>query len=130
MTRRAFTMLEAILALTIISAVVVVCLGLRSQSLRATHRMSAAQNIEQGAQDIYEELIAGLLPDPEVDERTGVRVWRGERVGRPYVLTASVAEVANPLAGSAEVVNPSPKLLMWKYVLEYAGRRTEFYWVR
>ncbi len=133
--RRGFTLLEAVLALAILSAVMVVCLGLRAQALASAARITAGQRAQRGTQEVYESLVAGLLPDPEVDEETGARTWRGERLGRPFVLIARPAEVRNPVAGLFPDRELGDRVRLWRYELVFGDEsgtdplvRAEFFW--
>lgn len=131
MRRAGFTLLEAILALSIIAAVTVVCLGMRAQALGAARRISESQHAEQGAQDIYDSVMAGLMPAPVIDPRSGTRTWEGEWSNRPYVLTATLAALPSPvISAEADGSAPRPMLRMWRYELRYAGQTTEFFWSR
>ena len=128
MARRAFTLLEAILALAIITAVIVVCLGLRAQALGASRRIAMDQQSDRVVQEVYECLVAGLLEDPVVDPDTGVRTWTGERLGEPFTLTATFTDAPNPIFGVDEDKKVGDRVRVWKYRMECAGRTTEFYW--
>lgn len=128
MARRAFTLLEAILALAIIAAVIVVCLGLRAQALGASHRITRDQQSERVVEEIYESLVAGLLDDPVTDPDTGARTWTGERLGEPFTLVGSLTLAPNPLLGVFKDKEMGDSVRVWRYRLECAGRTTEFYW--
>lgn len=128
MARRAFTLLEAILALAIIASVIVVCLGLRAQSLSASRRIAADQQSDRVVQEIYESLVAGLLQDPVIDPDTGVRTWTGERMGEEFTLTATRTVVPNPVVGLIKDKEMGDQVRVWRYQLQCAGRTAEFYW--
>lgn len=133
--RRGFTLLEAILALAILAAVMVVCLAMRAQALASSARIAASQWAQRGTQELYESLVAGILPDPEIDNDTGVRTWRGEHLGRPFIMTARPATVPNPVAGLFPDREMGERVRLWRYELVYGSdaaadhaARTEFYW--
>ncbi len=127
---RAFTLLEAILALAIIAAVIIVCLGLRSQALASSYRISTGHQAERIVQEVYESLVSGLLPDPEVDPDTGKRIWRGERLGHEYTLVGQITDVPNPVFGLSDTREFGDRVRIWRYELQCAGQTTEFYWRR
>lgn len=127
---RAFTLLEAVLALAIIASVIVVCLGMRAQALAASQRIAADQQSDRVVQEVYESLVAGLLKDPEIDPDTGMRTWTGERLGEEFTLTATLTTAPNPIVGLIEDKEMGDRVRVWRYQLQCAGRTTEFYWRR
>ena len=60
-----FTLLEAVLAVVILSGAVIATLGIRSRSMIASERMQAVQRDERDAQAVFDLLIAGMLGAPD-----------------------------------------------------------------
>lgn len=127
---RGFTLLEAVLALAMLSGVLSVCLTLRAQSMSHAQRLERRHSADLGAQAIFDLAAAGLLGPPTVDEETGARTWRGEHLGRPYVVHAQRRVRANPLAATAALGTVASSVRVWIYRVDYAERPTEFLWYR
>lgn len=127
---RGFTLLEAVLALAILSSVIVVCLGLRASAIENNQRLAGRAAAHRDTEAIFEMLTSKLLPSPEIDPKTLTRIWRGESSGVPYVLTASRVVLPNPVAGLAmnENAGLSSQIIMWRYELTIRGRTSEFLW--
>lgn len=127
-----FTLLEAVMALAILGAVCIVCVGMRAQALAAQRRIAARHAREADARAVFEALVNGLLPRETVDGERGVRRWEGEHVGERWVLEARRVTMANPLyvADEESSAGLSPQIYMWRYTLESHGGVTEFYWHR
>lgn len=92
MRTRGFTLLEAVIALVILSSFVVACLQLRLNGLRAGQEIASSQRLERAFDDIIELAGARLLPEPIVerdDDNDIARiVWRGEHAGFTYECVA------------------------------------------
>lgn len=129
---RAFTLLEAVLAMAILAAVTVVCVGLRAQSLAAGVKIELRLGDERETQAIFEMVTNGLLPPAEVGEDSLVKRWRGEHLGAEYTLKATRETLVNPMYSSErpESAGLSERIVMWRYVLSFRGRETEFMWHR
>lgn len=134
MSRRGFTLLEAILALTILSSVVIVCVGMRAGAMARADRLERRDAAQRDAQAIFEMATSNLLPPPIVSEDRLTRTWRGEHLGAPYTLQASLTSVANPVAPVAPTtqLRLSDQIFVWRYTLTFEGRpdRAEFLWHR
>lgn len=130
--RAAFTLLEAVLALAILSAVAVVCVGVRTQSLSSARRMESRASAQRDVQAIFEMLTAGLLPPAAVDKESRARLWRGEYLGVEYELIAAPETLPNPVfdAERPEAKTMSDRIVMYRYRLTYRGRESEFWWHR
>jgi prepilin-type N-terminal cleavage/methylation domain-containing protein len=127
---RGFTLLEAVLALAILSAVAVVCVGIRTQSLSSARRMEERHAEQRDTQAIFEMLTAGLLPPPEAEKDSFVRRWKGEYLGFPYELEAARETMPNPVfrGDRADSAGLSDRIVMWRYTLSYRGKESEFLW--
>lgn len=130
--QRAFTLLEAVLAMAILAGVAVVCVGLRAQSLASGSKLEARLSDERETQAIFEMATSGLLPPAELSGDGVVRRWAGEHMGTPYTLKATRESVRNPMEGAhgADAAGLSGRIVMWRYVLTIRGRETEFWWHR
>lgn len=127
--RRAFTLLEAVLALAILSAVLVSTLGLRARAAAATARLDQARMVTQAADEIFEMAVEGLLPTPEIEREARTRSWRGTHLGREYVLRAVPLERGSALPEDQRA-GLSDRIIIYRYTLEYAGTETTFDWHR
>ncbi len=126
---RAFTLLEAVLALGMLSAVLVVCLQLRTQTIAARRDAAASAQHDRDVQAIVALITAGRLGQAVVDPETKVRSWIGEYDGRGYEVSAEPARVPNPMYGKTNE-ELEPEVLVWKYQVTFAGRATRFVWFR
>ncbi len=85
---RGFTLLEAVIALIILSSFVVACLQLRLNGLRAGRAVAEAQRVERAIDDVLTLATSRLLPEPIVErdaEGDVARIiWRGEHAGMPF----------------------------------------------
>lgn len=127
---RAFTLLEAVLAVAILAAVLVVCLGMRAQHMSSMRRVAEFHRAQRDAEAVFEMATANLLPAPKVEEESLVRTWTGDYLGEAYVLTARPIAQPNPVVLTDRTVKLAPVLYLWKYELAYRGRTTEFLWNR
>ncbi len=127
-----FTLLEAVLALVILSAATMVALGIRAQSMLATANLVQTQQLERDAQAIFDMAIAGMLGRSEPGTEPGVSVWRGE-LGvedvREYTVRRSPEVLANPARDMyGEAVGR--EVALWRYEIELGGREVVFLWHR
>lgn len=127
--RCGFTLLEAVLALAILSAVLVSALALRGQAAAATARLSDARMTGQAADEIFEMATEGLLPEAEIDRESLTRTWRGTHLGHEFSLRAVPVERASALPEAVRGTL-SDRIIMYRYTLSYAGRETDFLWHR
>lgn len=124
---RAFTLLEAIVALVILAAACIACLQIRTQSFAARDRLARQQRIDRANDAVFQMLVNGLLPRPEKDRDSGLPVWKGEHLGKAYTITRQRTSVANPVAGQVAYA-VAPEVSVWRYTLAYEGRTANFYW--
>lgn len=101
MRRGGFTLLEVVIALIILSTFAVACLQLRLSGLRAGQEIAADQRIERALDDVLALAVDRMLPDPLVEKDDAgevVRIiWRGDRLGTPFVCVADVVEAPAPV---------------------------------
>ena len=104
MRRRAFTLLEAVIALIILSSFVVACLQLRLNGLRAGRAIAEQQRIERVIDDVLQLASNQLLPDPireeDGDGDVSRIIWRGELAGFEYECVSQRAAVS-PIGAAA-----------------------------
>lgn len=129
----AFTLLEAILALAILSSVLVVCLSVRAQSIAQRAKLAERLDSAQECEAVFESIVGGVLSPTRTDSEAGVRYWDGERAGRRYTVEARREVRANPLAAPNDE-NRAAFVTVWRYAVavgppESATRR-EFLWHR
>jgi hypothetical protein len=124
--RAAFTLLESIIAITILTAVVVVCLQVRAQSLRTLRGIEIDRRADLASQSIFDTVIAGALPEPQSGD--GVVIWTGDHLGRPYRVERVRVERSSPVsAGEARL---APVVRVFEYRVRYDERLTTFLWWR
>lgn len=131
--RRAFTLLEAVLALAILSGAVMATLGIRARAMIATEQMEALQRDERDAQAVFDLLVAGMLGAPDsVDRETGRAAWSGTlsgSSGRRYSVVREAELVPNPLRSGAEP-GEAGQVAVWRYTVEVGGTEVRFLWHR
>jgi len=106
MTRRGVTLLEAIVAMTVLASVAIVCLQVRSQGLMQSRRVDDMQRAERIAGAILDQAIHRMLPGaegPAEDDPSRRIVWRGEQDGVEWMCVRELTLVRNPLAWSGLV---------------------------
>lgn len=125
-----FTLLEAVLALGLLSAVVVVCLQLRTQALGARRDLAARAQHDRDVQAITAMITGGTLGRAaSIDPDTKVRTWRGEHDGRSFTVAATPVKRPNP-ARPALGAAVAEEVRVWEYELAIDGRTTRFLWFR
>lgn len=129
-SRPGFTLLEAVLALAILSSVMVVCLGMRAQGIAGAQRLSQRQETDREVEAIFQMLTAGLLPPAVVDRESHARTWSGGHLGHSYTLVATRVERANPVAREKAGAALAERIALFRYELTYRGRTAEFFWHR
>lgn len=125
MRRRAFTLLEAILALVILGAAFVAALQVRVQLLAGVRDLAQEQRAHRLHDSLFRELQAGTIAGGDVID--GVLVYAGEHLGEAYRIEARMTEVENPLVGRVGYA-VSPRVAIRAYVVEIGGERVEFLW--
>ncbi len=130
---RAFTLLEAVLALAILSAAVMATLGVRARAMIATERMEAVQRDERDAQAVFDLLVAGMLGAPgTVDRQTGRALWSGTLSGsseRGYEVVREPELVPNPLITGVEA-GEGGQVAVWRYTVTVGSTEARFLWHR
>lgn len=126
-----FTLLEAVLAVVILSGAVMATLGIRARSMIATERMQAVQRDERDAQAVFDLLIAGMLGSPQrVDRETGIAEWSGTlsaSSSRTYSVRRSPEFVADPIRSSSDA---DGELKLWRYDIVIGETEASFLWHR
>lgn len=127
--RRAFTLLESLLALIILASIIAACLQLRSHSnlvaAKAEQRTLAANRTEA----LFQCVINGLLGAPETTEESAETVWRGTQGGVPYTVVRTFAAQPNPARG--QVAYPvAESIALFRYRVTLGQTTSEFLWHR
>ena len=124
-----FTLLEAILALIILSAVLMICLQMRSQAI--THRTAMLDRLyhDQAVDAIFQKAIHNVLPTDERTVQASVMQWEGDHLGRPYRVEKRLVNVDNPVAAEASQA-VAESLRVFQYTIDYREQETSFYWHR
>jgi prepilin-type N-terminal cleavage/methylation domain-containing protein len=111
---RGFTLLEAILALMILSGAFIACLQARTQLLATSQRVEQTLHASRDIDALLRMLTTGMLPNPEVDLETGIVLWRGVYLQQEYVITREAISVANPIAGQVAYAIPE-RVRLFRY---------------
>jgi len=125
-SRAGFTLLEAILALGILAAATIAALEIRVQMLRSGEKIRHAQREDRDHEALFEMLVSGMLEEPVKTEERGP-VWTGMFLDEPYRITRSVTLVNNPAVG-AVAYEVAPRIPVFEFRIEYAGRTTQAIW--
>ena len=119
------TLLEAVIALAILTSVLIVCLDLRARMLRHTETIQRHQLVEREAQNLYVMASTGSLHDPIIDKQAQAYIWQGEHLGSRYTITAKPLAIPSPIKSDPE--SPEAKTVqMWRYELAYMGETIDF----
>jgi len=129
LTGRGFTLLEAILALAILSAAVIVCVGIRGQMLLGTERLREIQRQDRAEEGLFQMLINQTIDEPIVDAERGTVVWRGTYLEKPYEVERRGASFPNPMIGQVGY-DVAERVRLIRYVIQYDGRESEVLWHR
>lgn len=119
---RAFTLLEAVVALALLSGVIVATLSLRAQSVAAAVRIERRLAQEQAVEAALDRAMTGtLFPPPATDsaDETPLQRWEGEIAGVPCVCERSLARMPDPLDGGegrGGDREAAPPLALWRIV--------------
>ena len=123
---RGFTLLEAILALGILTAATIVALDMRAQMLRSGERVRAVQREDRDHEALFEMLVSGMLEDPRIDERDGY-VWEGKFLDKDYRITRRIDSVPNPMRGEV-AYEVASRVGVFRYRIEYDDREATVIW--
>ncbi|MEO1129771.1 MAG: prepilin-type N-terminal cleavage/methylation domain-containing protein [Planctomycetota bacterium] len=125
---RGFTLLEAILALMILSSAFIACLQARTQLLATSQSVERTLQSSRDIDALLRMLTTGMLANPEVDVETGIVRWRGLYLEKEYVITREAISIVNPIAG--QVAYPVPdrvRLYTYDVQLGEQARTLEWY---
>lgn len=127
MPRSAFTLIESLVALTVLALVAGACLELRAGALAHTRTLAGRQDDQRRVKTVFDLALAGLLDAPQrvdPDDPHSALVWTGERDGEQYQLLREPVVVPNPLhappTGDESPQFPEQSLL-FQYTLEIGG---------
>lgn len=144
---RAFTLLEAVVALALLSAVIVATLALRAQSVAAAARIERALAWEQAVEATLARAVAGtLFPPLNVSDaaasEVGAQLWRGEVAGVACSCERRLVEVDDPLtprkgpgatqqteasSDSGSAATTQAPLVVWRYLARCGRSRGVVY---
>ncbi len=107
MPRRAFTLLEVIIAMVILATFGVALLQVRLEGLRAGRLIAESSRVERALGDVLALAQREMLPPPRFERNDAgeiVRViWEGAHLGFDYICVQEHADVPAPrLPGEAE----------------------------
>ena len=138
MPRRAFTLIEAVIAITVLALVAGACLQLRADSLSRTRTLSGRHELDRAVRTIFDLAVKDRLgPSRKLiaDDPNSPEQWEGTFASREYTLVKELAVVPNPLTveaprdGAAE--SPYPALVaLWRYTLTLDGQTRTLEWTR
>lgn len=123
---RAFTLIEAVLALVILATVLAVCLQIRVQGLRQQAAVARMQQQDQAIEALFQQVVHNLLPGG-VPTESGARHWEGEHLGRPFTVDKQPTVMDNP-ARAVAVSNAAPTVRLFQYTITWNDHTTTFYW--
>jgi hypothetical protein len=126
--RGGFTLLEAIIALSLMTVVLIASLELRVQAMKVGGQVSSAARESRHIEALFTMVINRALPQPVRDEAAGTLTWSGTYLEARYVITRRSEEVDNPLRVLA--AERSPQVTIWRYTIEYGGEQATFVWHR
>jgi len=122
--RRGVTLLEAIVAMTILAGVGVATLQLRAATLAGAHEAERAAIADRGVQDLLDLAVAGLLAGG-AEQEGGALVWKGTHLGEAYVVRREVVVLPNPLYSKEQAeeddLAPAETMPCHEYVAEWGG---------
>jgi len=122
--RRGFTLVEAVVALTVLFMAAGACLELRAGALARSRAIEQRQAEARRALTVVEMAQAGQLdgaqPLDEEDTSAGT-VWAGEIAGTPYRLTRTLETIANPMH-AVDATRYPDRVQVARYRLEMGGR--------
>lgn len=124
---RAFTLLEAVLALAILAAVVAACMQIRGQMLDVSARASRQQRADRSADALFQCVVSGLLGQPTSDAQSGIWTWEGKQDGVAYRIERTGAVTDNPAAGRIDY-KVAPRIQLYRYTITLGSTKTEFLW--
>lgn len=124
-----FTLLEAVVALGILSAAMIVILQIRAQVMGVGADVRRVADAQREQEMLFQMLINGALPNPRSDPETGVTYWEGRELGGDYRITRRLVEVSNPVYGQLNA-EMQPTVYVVQYTIEFKGRTSEYFWNR
>lgn len=131
---RAFTLIEAIIAVTMIALVAGACLQLRAESLARVRSLSGTGAADLAADQVLRLAVADRLGPGqplEPDDPQSPRVWTGEHAGRPYELQREAVAVPNPLREATDEDSVYPvSVIVWRYTLTMGDTVRTMEWTR
>ncbi len=122
---RAFTLLEALAALVILTAAAVACLRIGADAAHARLRIDEALRTDREADALFDMVLTGTMGEPRFDEDGGRYVWEGELDGEPFRITRRRETMPNPLVG--QVAHAVERVVtVYRYRVEIGERASEF----
>ena len=126
---RAFTLLEAVVALVILAGVVLAAAQVRAQVLASARDLAHVHRAEHAVADLFRMAVDGAIHEPEIDPDTGERRWAGEYLGGEYEIVRTIERVANPVANQTAYA-ARERVSLFRYTVRYAGEDAEYVWYR
>ncbi|MEM1424222.1 MAG: hypothetical protein AAGH64_09485 [Planctomycetota bacterium] len=121
------TLIEAIVALVILSAAFVAALEARVRLLDATRSVVERQRVSRLQSSLFREVVVGTVSGGELVE--GVIVIEGEHLGEAYRVTVRPEMINNPVVGTVGYA-VRERVGMLRYDVSIAGETAAFYWHR
>lgn len=135
--RAAFTLIESIIALTILTMVAGACFQLRAQSLSQTRSIAGRQADARLADTIFRMALAGGLGVAQrlgdEDDELRAMAWSGRREGREFYLVREQVIERNPVRASLsedDAVRYPELVALYRYTLEFGDERYVMEWNR
>jgi prepilin-type N-terminal cleavage/methylation domain-containing protein len=136
MPRPAFTLLESLVALTVLALVAGACLELRAGAVAHTSRLAGRQEDQRRARAVFDLALAGHLGAPtrtSDEDPDAPVVWTGEYDGARYRLLRETVVVPNPLyVGHKEDERSAypERTALYRYTLELDEAVHTMEWTR
>jgi Tfp pilus assembly protein PilV len=134
---RGFTVLEAVVAMTVLALAAGACLQLRAQALAQARSIQREHELARTAHAIFELATAGELGPAErldPDDPRSPLLWTGDRYGASYRLVREVVLVENPVrvaTSSSGAATTYPEMVaVRRYDLALDGERFVLEWTR
>lgn len=125
--RRGVTLIEALVALVILSAAFVAALEARVRLLSSTRAAVEQQRVARMQSSLFREVVAGTVGGGEIVD--GRLVMEGEHLGEAYRIEVRPEMVENPVLGAVGY-RVREQVGMLRYDVTVSGETATFYWHR
>lgn len=124
---RGVTLIEAIVALVILSAAFVAALEARVRLLSSTRAVVEQQRVVRVQSALFREVVAGTVGGGDIED--GRLIMEGDHLGEAYRIVVRPELVENPV-GDAVGYRVREQIGMLRYDVTVMGETATFYWHR